>query len=182
MKHIAAMGQSCGGVQALTASIADPRVNATVVLNSGFVDAAPPFPIVEPGSQRPAEVPAGWFAKSVGEGGKYGKEFGGTMRSSDLDNLHNPVVFLIGGPSDVAFPNARANFDLIEHVPAFLCNLPVGHGGTYNQRHGGAFADIAVKWLDWQTKGKDDQSRFFIQDNFEPERYSEWDVKRKNLK
>lgn len=181
MKNIAAMGQSCGGGQALTASIVDKRITSTVVLNSGFVDQKPPFAIVEPGSQRPANGPKDGFARSVGEGGKYGKEFGGTMRRADLVNLHNPVVFLIGGPTDVAYPNANANYEVINHVPVFLCNLPVGHMATYAQRHGGAFADVAVKWLEWQLRGREDQKAFFTDDAFKAEKYPEWDVRRKNF-
>lgn len=180
MGQIAAMGQSCGGGQALTAAIADKRVTSTVVLNSGFADQKPPFPIVEPGSQRPAEGPAGGFARGVGEGGKYGKEFGGTMTRSELKGLRDPVVFLIGGPSDVAYPNANANYELINQVPVVLCNLPVGHGGTYSQRHGGQFGDVTVKWLDWQLKGKKEQSSFFLNDDFKASKYPDWTIQRKN--
>lgn len=180
LSRIAAVGQSCGGGQALTASIADSRVSSTIVLNSGFVDAKPPFPITEPGSLRPAEGPKDGFARSVGEGGVYGKEFGGTMRRADLARLHNPVVYLIGGPDDVAYPNANVNFEMINHIPAFLCNLPVGHGGTYQQTHGGSFADISVKWLDWQLKGRNEQSAFFMDETFKAEKYPDWTVQRKN--
>ena len=43
-KAIAYMGQSCGGIQALTAS-ADPRTKTTVVLNSAYINPLPPnFP------------------------------------------------------------------------------------------------------------------------------------------
>lgn len=179
MKQVAAMGQSCGGGQALTASV-DPRVTTTVALNSGFSRNKPPFPVEEPGSKRPAEGPKGGFAKSVAEGGVYGKEFGGTMTQADLVKLHAPVVYLIGGPTDVAYPNANENYELIKHVPVALCNLPVGHMATYNQHHGGSFAQITLKWLDWQMKGKTAEKAFFLDEAYQKEKFPDWIVLHKN--
>jgi hypothetical protein len=31
--------------------------------------------------------------------------------------------------------------------------LPVGHGGTFRQANGGAYAQVARAWLDWRLKG-----------------------------
>ena len=181
MKQVAAMGQSCGGGQALTTSIADPRVTTTVALNSGFVRFKPPFPVEEPGSKRPAEGPAGGWAKRVSEGGQYGKEFGGTATQADLIKLHAPVVYLIGSPEDVAYPNANENYELITQVPVSVCNLmTVGHDATYTHPHGGAFAEIALKWLEWQTKGRTDGKAFFLDENYQKEKYPDWVVKSKN--
>ena len=180
MKNICAIGHSCGGGQALTTAIADKRVTSCIALNSGFSRQKPPFPVEEPGSKRPAEGPKAGFAKSVAEGGLYGKEFGGTMTQADLVKLHCPVAYLIGGPTDVAYPNANENFELINNVPVVLCNLPVGHGATYSQHHGGAFAEISIKWFDWQMKGDQEQGRFFMDTNFQKEKYPDWDVQKKN--
>lgn len=181
MKQVASMGQSCGGGQALTAAV-DPRVTTTVALNSGFSRLKPPFPVDEPGSKRPAAGPVGGYAQKVSEGGTYGKEFGGTMTQADLVKLHAPVVYLIGGPTDVAYPNANENYELINHVPVAVCNLPVGHGATYAQQHGGAFAVITLKWLDWQMKGKTEESQFFLNEAYQKEKFSDWTVVHKNFK
>lgn len=179
MQQVCAMGQSCGGGQALTTAIADKRVTNCVALNSGFARNKPPFPVEEPGSKRPAGGPKDGWAKKVSEGGQYGKEFGGTMTQADLARLHSPVMYLIGGPDDVAYPNANENYELVK-VPVTLCNLPVGHMATYNQHHGGAFADITLKWLDWQMKGRTNSSRFFLDADSRKDKYSGWDVKQKN--
>lgn len=179
MKQVAAMGQSCGGGQALSGSV-DPRVTTTIALNSGFVNGKPPFPVEEPGSKRPAEGPAAGFAKSVTEGGLYGKEFGGTATQADLVKLHAPVAYLIGGPDDVAYVPSGQNYDLIKHVPVVRCNLNVGHMATYHEPHGGAFAQIALKWLDWHTKGKTEENRFFLDEAYQKANYPDWTVQRKN--
>ena len=165
MKQVAAMGQSCGGGQALSGSV-DPRVPTTIALNSGFVNGKP--------------GPAAGFAKSVTEGGLYGKEFGGTATQADLVKLHAPVAYLIGGPDDVAYVPSGQNYDLIKHVPVVRCNLNVGHMATYHEPHGGAFAQIALKWLDWHTKGKTEENRFFLDEAYQKANYPDWTVQRKN--
>lgn len=179
MTRIAAMGQSCGGGQALTTSI-DPRITTTIALNSGITDMKPPFPITEPGSLRPTEGPKDGWARSVAEGGLYGKNFGGTMYTSDLKHLHAPVLYLIGGPEDVAYPNAKNNVELINHIPISFASIPVGHGGTYAQPHGGIFANITTLWLDYQLKGKEECQRFFVDKSYQQTWYPEWEIIRKN--
>lgn len=64
------MGQSCGGMQALSAST-DPRTTTTVVLNSGRFD-------------KTAKVPAG---------GKFAEWF-------EWSQLRAPIAFFLGGPPD----------------------------------------------------------------------------------
>ena len=181
LKQVAAMGQSCGGGQALSGSV-DPRVTTTIALNSGYVRNKPPFPVEEPGSKRPVGGPAAGFAKKVSEGGLYGKEFGGTATQADLVKLHAPVAYLIGGPDDVAYEPSGQNYDLIQHVPVVRCNLNVGHMATYAQPHGGAFAEIALKWLNWQTKGKTEENKFFLDKAYQKAHYPDWTVQSKNWK
>lgn len=180
MNHIAASGQSCSGGQALSGSV-DPRITTTVALNSGYVGHKPPFPVEEPGSKRPTEGPDAGFAKSVTEGGLYGKEFGGTATQADLVKLHAPVLYLIGGPDDVAYEPSQQNFAKINHIPVVLCNLPVGHMATYAQPHGGAFAEITLNWLDWQLKGQDEAGRFFLDDEYRSANYPDWTLERKGF-
>lgn len=44
LSHIAAAGHSCGGLQAIAASVADPRIRTTIMLNSGIFE-QPAVPI-----------------------------------------------------------------------------------------------------------------------------------------
>lgn len=38
-----------------------------------------------------------------------------------------------------------------------MANLPVAHGGTFDEPNGGATASVAVSWVNWQLRG-DEQS------------------------
>ena len=67
--------------------------------------------------------------------------------------------------NDIAYNNGMDDFKRIDHVPAIACNLPVGHGGTYNQPNGGEFAIVARAWLDWQLKGNQEASKMFCGDS-----------------
>ena len=131
--RIAVMGQSCGGLQALAVSH-DPRITTTVVWNSGALP---------PGSSSPA------LKQSAGN-------------KDSLNRLHGPVAYFIGGPTDVAYPNAEDDFARISKVPVFKANLNVGHGGTYRQPGGGRFGEVAVAWLDYQLKGSAEAAKWFV--------------------
>ena len=78
---------------------------------------------------------------------------GMTVDKSLLLKLHTPVLYILGGPSDVAFPNGSDDFDKIEHVPVALASIDVGHGGTFRQPNGGKAASVATDWLEWQLRG-----------------------------
>ena len=130
---VAVMGQSCGGLQALAVS-SDPRVTTTVVMNSGAL---------------PADSTSPALAQTAGN-------------KESLKRLHGPTAYIIGGPSDIAYPNAEDDFTRITTVPVFKANLNVGHGGTYRQPGGGWFGEVAVKWLDYQLKGSADAAKWFL--------------------
>ena len=72
------------------------------------------------------------------------------------------MAYFIGGPTDVAYPNAEDDFARITKVPVFKANLNVGHGGTYRQPGGGWFGEVAVAWLDYQLKGSADAAKWFV--------------------
>ena len=65
-----------------------------------------------------------------------------------------PVLSGLGGPTDIAYANGTDDYQRITKVPAALVNIPVGHGGTYMQPHGGIAAEVVSAWLDWQLKGQ----------------------------
>jgi hypothetical protein len=130
-KNICISGMSCGGLQALF-NCFDERVTSIMICNSGLF-----------------EQPEG------DEGGPNARRMPGmpSVPKKKLQEIHCPIIYILGGETDIAYANGMDDFKRIEHVPAIAVNLPVGHGGTYNQPHGGEFAIVARAWLDWQLKG-----------------------------
>jgi len=111
------------------ATASDPRVKTTLVLNSGIYTRRP---------SAPGDV---------------------ALEKSALAKVRGPMLYLAGGPSDIAHPNAADDVARIEHVPVFFGELPVGHGGTFwTERDGGDWARVAARWLDWNLKGDADAS------------------------
>ena len=106
---------------------------------------------------------------------------GMTVSKDMLEALHTPVLYILGGPDDIAYPNGTDDFARIERVPAVLANLPVGHGGTFSQPMGGAVAHVAVDWLEWQLKGDKVAARTFTGDNCRLCTGTQWSIERKNL-
>ena len=83
--------------------------------------------------------------------------------AKSLKNLHGPILYLVGGTSDVAWQNAQQDYKAIKRVPVVLAdNTQSGHGGTYEQPNGGANARMVRVWLDWQLKDKQENERLFI--------------------
>ena len=123
-QHICVAGMSCGGLQSLF-NCADPRITALMICNSGL------FKLKN-------------AAQAVG---------GMPMPSkSKLEDIHTPVFYILGGKEDIAYENGMDDFHLIKHVPAYVANYPVGHGGTYREAYGGEFTIPALAWLNWQLK------------------------------
>lgn len=131
-ERIAVMGQSCGGLQAIAVA-ADPRIDTVVLWNSG---------VFEPN------------ASSIGARLS-------SATKAHLQKLHTPVAYFIGGPTDVAFPNAEDDFKRINHVPVFKANLNVGHGGTFRHPSAGWYGEVGVAWLDWQLKRSKNAAAYF---------------------
>ena len=132
-QRIAVMGQSCGGLQTLAVS-ADPRITTSVLWNSGALPEG-----------------SGSIAARLS-----------TATKAHLDKLHAPVAYFIGGPSDVAYPNAEDDFKRISRVPVFKANLNVGHGGTFRHPGAGWYGEVGVAWLDWQLKGDREAAQYFV--------------------
>jgi putative CocE/NonD family hydrolase len=76
------------------------------------------------------------------------------VSKDELRNLHAPIAYFTGGPDDIAHENAADDAARIDHVPVFFGWSPVGHGGTFAEENGGAWAQAAVAWLDWQLRGQ----------------------------
>ncbi|GES60162.1 hypothetical protein ATEIFO6365_0002049400 [Aspergillus terreus] len=132
--RIAVAGQSCGGLEAYKMR-SDDRVSFLGLFNSGFLD----------------EAPASGGAVVIPD-----------VESPDtISEVHKPVFYFIGGPTDIAYANGERDYHALEGVPKWIGNYPSGHGGTYDQVDGGAFGVAAVKWLQWTLKRDSAAARFF---------------------
>jgi hypothetical protein len=149
---IAAAGMSCGGLQTLAVAT-DPRVTTAMICNSGILP--------NPGA---------------GKGGMP------ALPKSHLEKLHTPVIYILGGESDIAYNNGMDDFRRISHVPAFAANLDVGHGGTYGRPHGGQFATVATAWFQWQLKGDQTAAKMFAGETPRLATMPGWRLERKNLR
>lgn len=82
-----------------------------------------------------------------------------------LDKIHTPTLYILGGETDIAYANGMDDVEKINHVPVYVGNLDVGHGGTYWQPNGGKAAAAVVAWLNWQLRGDDGAAKMFTGDN-----------------
>lgn len=87
-----------------------------------------------------------------------------TDRDADqIDRLHAPIAYFAGGPSDIAYENALADWErLPEDLPAFMGNIDVGHDGTFGEPNGGEYGVVGTAWLDWQLKGDETAAEEFV--------------------
>ncbi len=100
--------------------------------------------------------------------------------AKSLRNLHGPILYLVGGQTDVAWKNAQMDYKAIKKVPVVLAdNVNSGHGGTYEQPNGGANSRMVRAWLDWQLKGRDDNEKLFIEGDLKG--YDNWTIEHKNF-
>lgn len=129
----------------------DPRITTAIVCNSGI----------------------------IGNGG--GMPGMPALTKDHLAKLHTPTLYLLGGESDIAYKNGMDDFSRINHVPVFVANMDVGHGGTYSQPHGGEFAKVATDWFKWQLKGDKEAAKMFTGNPCELSKSTVWTVEKKNL-
>jgi len=128
---------------------ADPRIKATVLFNSGVFNNS-----IE-----------GRSALSI------------TKR--ELDKLHAPIAYIIGGPGDIAWPQAIDDVARIVHVPLFFAHAPIGHGGTFlTAPNGGFYGVIARHWLNFHLKGSAADGAFFKGRNCGLCKVPDWSVPR----
>lgn len=130
---------------------ADKRINAVVVQNSGIF-ADGSNPIT-----------------------------GMTVDKSLLKALHTPVLYILGGKTDVAFPNGMDDFEKIDTMPVIVASLDVGHGGTFREPNGGRAAQVVVDWLQWQLRGDKIAARRFAGAECGLCTDPAWTVKRKGI-
>ncbi len=106
-----------------------------------------------------------------------------TMAGADKESLralHGPIVYIVGGPTDVAYVNAELDYARIDHVPVAFTSLEQGgHMGTFAEEFGGSFARVARDWLDWQLKGRADHAAVFVAGDLTL--YPGWTAKARNV-
>ena len=129
----------------------DPRVKTLVIHNSGILNSGPT------------------------------NMTGTTVGKEVLQTLHTPVIYILGGPKDIAYENGMDDFKRISHVPVAVANLPVGHGGTFNEPNGGAAASVAVSWLNWQLRGDAQSAKRFVGEDCGLCKDAQWSLQRKQL-
>ena len=153
VSRVAVAGMSCGGLQALDVA-KDERFRTVMICNSGLFKQSNAATAM-PGMPMPAK--------------------------SRLQEIHTPILYLLGGPEDIAYENGMDDVSLINHVPVFVGNLNVGHGGTYRQHHGGAFAQVALAWLQWQLKDDPEAATLFTGTPCGLSQWEGWTTDKKNL-
>ncbi|CAN5729302.1 hypothetical protein BH11PSE1_BH11PSE1_26140 [soil metagenome] len=129
----------------------DPRVKTTVVWNSGVIVDQTGLPKLS------------------------------NATKDSLKAYHAPVAYFIGGPVDVAWPNAEDDFAKITTVPVFKGNLNVGHGGTYRHVNGGWFGEVGEAWLAWRLKGDKEAAKLFEGPKCGLCVAPEWKIEKKNM-
>jgi hypothetical protein len=98
-----------------------------------------------------------------------------------LDTLHTPILYVLGGSTDIAYTAGMDDFVHITRVPAAVANIEKGHGGTYWEPNGGPAAQVVVKWLDWQLRGDATAGRMFKGKDCGLCRDKAWSLKTKGL-
>lgn len=112
--------------------------------------------------------------------GMGGMSMGGASPQS-LKQLHCPLIYMTGGPDDVAYNNAKGDFSSISSVPVVWADLPTaGHGGTYWNPRGGEFGLVAQKWMDWHLKGCTENANIFLKPNV-TKAFPNWKIQNKNF-
>lgn len=150
--HVAASGYSCGGIQALKYA-GDPRVSTFVIMNSGILGGAIP-----------------------GSSGEMSAD------KSLLARIDKPILYVLGGKEDIAYPNGMDDYARLTHVPAAVINTDVTHDGTYAQPNGGRAARAVVAWLQWQLRGDREAARWFVGADCRLCTDPQWAIASRNLK
>lgn len=153
--RIAVAGFSCGGLIALKAGF-DPRVSAVLIESSGILKNVPPGAM--------ANIPQMT-----------------SLKKDDLAKLHTPVLYILGGPEDIAEPNGLDDFEHVNKVPIFLGDQPgAGHGGLISVPNAEG-TKVELDWLDWQLNHDKVAGRTFAGADCVLCRDFRWQVHRKGI-
>ena len=149
VETVAVRGHSCGGLQAVKASV-DARVTTAVVLNSGMMaddDQYMRRHELKRSILDEMHAPIAYFI-----GGE-----------SDIAYLNAEKDWQALQTLELAAINA---------------NMDVGHGATYQMPNGGPFARGPLAWLQWQLKGDAQARAMFVGDDCGFCSASDWTLRR----
>lgn len=153
--RIAVAGFSCGGLIAIGAAM-DPRVSALLIESSGILKNPPPGAM------------AGFPQMT-------------SVKKEDLAKLHTPVLYILGGPEDIAEPNGLDDFQHINQVPVFVADQAgAGHGGLISMPNSEG-TKVEIDWLNWQFNHNEIAGRTFTGPDCELCRDFRWQVHRKGI-
>jgi hypothetical protein len=106
----------------------------------------------------------------------------GGVTKADLPRLRTPILYVLGGPGDVAQPNGLDDFARIDRVPVFLADRKdAGHMGLFNEPAGRG-TEIEIDWLRWQLDGDARAGRTFIGEDCGLCYAPGWTVRRKGIR
>jgi hypothetical protein len=131
---------------------ADPRVGTIGVFNSGV------------------NAPGGQAAP------------GARATTDALASLHGPVLFINGGEVDFMYEPSRANYELIDALPAFYgARDNAGHTATVFHPGGGEYANVASNWLRYVFKDDAEAGKMFVGEDCGLCELATWETASKRL-
>jgi hypothetical protein len=158
---VAFSGHSCGGLIAMAAAL-DSRAKALVLENSGLF-----------------RQPIGGMGSNPGMASVF--KLMSQMTKADLVKLHTPVLYILGGPQDMAEPNGLDDYQHIEKVPVFVADHPgAGHGGLFSEPNSEG-TKVELDWLAWQLHKDQVAARTFVGPDCTLCRDFRWVVYRKGI-
>ena len=118
LTKVAVAGHSCGGMQSLSAVLNDPRIKTAILHNSGLFRAD---------MFNGGPVPAGLEV----------------IPKTELAEITVPLLYILGGPTDIAYLNGMDDYGYITNAPVMIANIDLGHQGSFNQING------SYPWESW---------------------------------
>jgi len=129
----------------------DPRVSTFVIMNTG---------LTEPNLDRTGEM---------------------AVSADMLDHVRVPILYVVGGPQDIAYDKGKGDFRRLTQVPSALISINAGHQGTFSEANGGAVAQAVVAWLEWQFRGDVKSAEWFTGSTCRLCNDPAWEIERRNL-
>lgn len=86
-----------------------------------------------------------------------------TQSQAQLDAQKAPILYVLGGPGDVAYANGQRDYTKIPAtLPAFLASDNSGHFGTFFNANGGSSAAILKDWILYRINGNRTAAQRFL--------------------
>ncbi|KAH8749243.1 hypothetical protein F5883DRAFT_609008 [Diaporthe sp. PMI_573] len=77
-------------------------------------------------------------------------------------NISKPVFYLLGGPSDVAYPNGERDYaDLPATTPSWKGNHALGHSAAFDVPDGGIPGIVGSQIMQWILRGNQSAKAWF---------------------